>query len=104
MNWSKVCEEKMLFRARTVPFSVITNSKATLCMTGGQVKYVVELAKNLARHPAVHRVDLLTRLIADPRVDSSYGEPEECLLSTTGSLGGAYIVRLPCGDPDVYLR
>lgn len=31
--------------------------------TGGQVKYVVELAKAMALHPAVHRVDLLTRLI-----------------------------------------
>jgi hypothetical protein len=28
-----------------------------------QVKYVVELAKTMALHPAVHRVDLLTRLI-----------------------------------------
>ena len=28
-----------------------------------QVKYVVELAKALALHPAVYRVDLLTRLI-----------------------------------------
>ncbi len=31
--------------------------------TGGQVKYVVELSRALARHPGVHRVDLLTRLI-----------------------------------------
>lgn len=28
-----------------------------------QVKYVVELAKALALHPSVYRVDLLTRLI-----------------------------------------
>lgn len=31
--------------------------------TGGQVKYVVELSRALAKHPGVHRVDLLTRLI-----------------------------------------
>jgi sucrose-phosphate synthase len=75
--------------------------------TGGQVKYVVELARALARHPAVHRVDLLTRLVADPSVSPDYAEPEE-LLSTAegrvGELGGAYIVRLPAGDPRVYLR
>ena len=45
-----------------------------------QVKYVVELAKALSRHPAVHRVDLLTRLVADPRVDSEYSEPVEVLV------------------------
>jgi len=32
------------------------------------VKYVVELARALAQHPAVYRVDLLTRLIKDPKV------------------------------------
>lgn len=69
-----------------------------------QVKYVVELARALAKHPAVYRVDLLTRLIKDPAVDASYGEPVECILPSEGKLGGAYIVRLPCGDPNVYLR
>jgi hypothetical protein len=33
-----------------------------------QVKYVVELARAISLHPAVHRVELLTRLIADPKV------------------------------------
>ena len=36
---------------------------------------MVELARALAQHPAVYRVDLLTRLIQDPNVDSTYGEP-----------------------------
>eukprot|EP00803_Ostreobium_quekettii_P010053 evm.model.scf_603.4 EVM.evm.TU.scf_603.4 scf_603:21080-24472(-) len=72
--------------------------------TGGQVKYVVELARALVRHPAVHRVDLLTRQIKDPSVDAVYGEPEETLLKTAGSLGGAYIVRLPCGPVQQYVR
>lgn len=72
--------------------------------TGGQVKYVVELAKAMAQQPGVYRVDLLTRLIQDPTVDSSYGQPEECLVPGEGELGGAYIVRLPCGNPKKYLR
>jgi len=57
-----------------------------------QVKYVVELAKALSRHPAVHRVDLLTRLVADPRVDPEYSEPVEVLvpprIPTQQSAGG----------------
>ena len=71
-----------------------------------QVKYVVELARALAQHPVVYRVDLLTRLIQDPQVDKEYGQPEECLYRSeqSGSLGGAYIVRLPCGRPEVYVR
>ncbi len=35
-----------------------------------QVKYVVELARAISRHPAVHRVELLTRLIADPKASA----------------------------------
>ncbi|KAK9809313.1 hypothetical protein WJX73_004061 [Symbiochloris irregularis] len=74
--------------------------------TGGQVKYVVELARALAQHPVVYRVDLLTRLIKDPQVDKEYGQSEECLYRSeqSGSLGGAYIVRLPAGKPEVYIR
>lgn len=65
--------------------------------TGGQVKYVVELARALSRHPRVDRVDLLTRRIEDPKVSPDYAEPEE-------ELGeNARIVRLPCG-PRRYLR
>ena len=30
--------------------------------TGGQVKYVLELARNLASRPEVYQVDLFTRL------------------------------------------
>lgn len=71
--------------------------------TGGQVKYVVELAKAMSLHPAVYRVDLLTRLIKDPKVDRDYGIEEECLARGTGELGGSYIVRLPCGPTDKYV-
>lgn len=71
-----------------------------------QVKYVVELARALAHHPAVFRVDLLTRLIDDPKVDKSYAVPEECLVppGSDGGMGGAYIVRLPCGPRHEYIR
>ncbi|MCP4274815.1 MAG: HAD family hydrolase, partial [Gammaproteobacteria bacterium] len=36
--------------------------------TGGQTKYVVELARALGQHSHVARVDLVTRLIVDPQV------------------------------------
>ncbi|XP_022718173.1 probable sucrose-phosphate synthase 4 [Durio zibethinus] len=73
--------------------------------TGGQVKYVVELARALANTKGVHRVDLLTRQITSPEVDSSYGEPIEmlsCPSDDTGSCG-AYIIRIPCGPRDKYI-
>lgn len=47
--------------------------------TGGQVKYVVEVARALAQQEGVYRVDLLTRLIKDPQVEPEYGQAEECL-------------------------
>lgn len=65
---------------------------------------MVELAKALSRHPAVHRVDLLTRLVRDPKVHASYGALEEPLTEAEGQLGGAYIARIPCGPVDTYLR
>ena len=65
--------------------------------TGGQVKYVVDLAKALAAWPAVERVDLFTRRIIDNNVDPHYGEPLEPLCEK------AQIVRLPAG-PDDYIR
>jgi sucrose-phosphate synthase len=65
---------------------------------------VVELAKALSRHPAVHRVDLLTRLVRDPKVDASYGVLEEPLTEPEGQMGGAYIARIPCGPVNTYLR
>ena len=68
-----------------------------------QVKYVVELARALAQHPAVFRVDLLTRKIKDSKVDTEYGQDEECLLAKEG-MGGAFICRLPCGNEMQYLQ
>jgi len=65
--------------------------------TGGQTTYVVELAKALASRAAVGRVDLLTRLIDDPKVDDDYTQPREQIGEK------AYIVRIPFG-PRRYLR
>ncbi|CAA6668386.1 unnamed protein product [Spirodela intermedia] len=80
--------------------------------TGGQVKYVVELARALAMMPGVYRVDLFTRQISSPEVDWSYGEPTEMLTAgaedadgnDAGESAGAYIVRIPFGPRDKYLR
>ncbi|CAA6672614.1 unnamed protein product [Spirodela intermedia] len=80
--------------------------------TGGQVKYVVELARALGLMPGVYRVDLLTRQISSPEVDSSYGEPTEMLCpghsenisENVGESSGAYIVRIPFGPRDKYLE
>lgn len=65
--------------------------------TGGQIKYVLELAAALARHPKVAKVDLLTRQIFSPNLDPIYAEPVETITD------GAQIIRLPCG-PRRYLR
>ncbi len=65
--------------------------------TGGQILYVVELARALAKHPEVERVDLLTRRVIDAKVDDEYAKEEE----TLGD--GAYLIRLKCG-PRRYLR
>lgn len=37
------------------------------------MQYVVELARALAQHPGVARVDLLTRLIRDPKASPREG-------------------------------
>ncbi|KAJ4831037.1 putative protein serine/threonine kinase [Turnera subulata] len=79
--------------------------------TGGQVKYVVELARALGSMPGVYRVDLLTRQVSAPDVDWSYGEPTEMLtlrnsddfMDEMGESSGAYIVRIPFGPKDKYI-
>ena len=42
--------------------------------TGGQTKYVVELAKALAKQPNVERVELATRQVIDSEVSPDYAE------------------------------
>ncbi|MEZ5454374.1 MAG: HAD family hydrolase [Thiothrix sp.] len=64
--------------------------------TGGQTKYVVELARALGEHPAVGQVDLITRRVADPTVSEDYAQPIELLSANTR------IVRIDCGE-DTYI-
>ena len=65
--------------------------------TGGQVKYVLELARQLATEPSVAEVELLTRQVIDPKVDDDYSQVEEVISEN------AKIVRIPFG-PKRYLR
>ncbi|HEY9268310.1 MAG TPA: HAD-IIB family hydrolase [Methylotenera sp.] len=65
--------------------------------TGGQTTYVIELARALAKHHEVEKVDLLTRLIDDVNVSKDYAQPHE------GLGDGANIIRLPFG-PKRYIR
>jgi sucrose-phosphate synthase len=65
--------------------------------TGGQTKYVVELAKALAKQPNAERVDLITRRIIDSEVGPDYAEMIEPIVDN------AQIVRIAAG-PDEYIR
>lgn len=64
--------------------------------TGGQVLYVVELARALAARPEIGRVDLVTRRITDSSVDDTYSQAIEPLSDN------ASIVRIEAGG-DGYL-
>ena len=65
--------------------------------TGGQTKYVLELAEALAKNKNVARVDLLTRQVIDQNVSDDYALEQEKISAR------AQIIRLPCG-PKRYLR
>jgi len=65
--------------------------------TGGQTKYVVELARALGEHAGVEKVALLTRWVMDEHVSPDYAEPFEALSEK------ASIVRIECGEQK-YLR
>jgi sucrose-phosphate synthase len=65
--------------------------------TGGQSKYVLELAMALGACPEISRVDLLTRRVVDPEVNDDYANPLEPLGN------GVQIVRLDAG-PEEYIR
>ena len=65
--------------------------------TGGQVKYVLELARALSQHEDIEQVDLITRLVKDKDVSSDYNKVIEPLSDK------ARIVRIQCGGRK-YLR
>jgi sucrose-phosphate synthase len=64
--------------------------------TGGQIKYVVDLAKALAEHDGVEQVDLITRRIVDANVSDDYAIPIETLSDK------ARIIRIDAG-PEEYI-
>ncbi|MGV3484807.1 MAG: HAD family hydrolase [Planctomycetaceae bacterium] len=65
--------------------------------TGGQIKYVLELAQELSSREEVKSVELITRQIIDDRVGPDYAQVEEVISPK------CKIVRLPFG-PKRYLR
>jgi len=65
--------------------------------TGGQTKYVVELARALGERDDVEKVVLLTRRVIDNQISADYAEPLEQLSEK------ACIVRIECGEQK-YLR
>lgn len=64
--------------------------------TGGQIRYVLELARTLSEREDVERVDLITRQVIDDRVSDDYAQLEEQIADK------AYIIRIPFG-PRRYL-
>lgn len=59
--------------------------------TGGQIKYVLEMAEALSRRRRVGRVDLFTRLIRDPKYAPDYARAVEEISKKFR------IVRIQCG-------
>ena len=60
--------------------------------TGGQTKYVVELARALGEQAGVAKVDLVTRRIIDKNISADYSQQSEPLSSN------ASIIRIDCSD------
>lgn len=65
--------------------------------TGGQTRYVVELARALSARDDVERVELITRQVVDSKVSEDYAQLEEQIAEK------AFIVRIPFG-PKRYLN
>jgi len=65
--------------------------------TGGQIKYVVELAKALSDDARVDKVAIFTRQVVDSKVSEDYAKAVETVSENFR------IIRLPFG-PDKYLR
>ncbi len=62
--------------------------------TGGQTKYVVELARALGEHEDVARIDLITQRLEGAGLDPVYSQSIEKLSDN------AQIVRIDCGEPE----
>jgi sucrose-phosphate synthase len=59
--------------------------------TGGQIKYVLELARHLSHRGKIGRIDLFTRLIKDKQVSADYARPVEEINDKLR------IIRIQCG-------
>jgi sucrose-phosphate synthase len=75
-----------LFRAERPPIGLDADN-------GGQIVYVLELARALGELPEVERVHLFTRLVDDPRLDRDYAVPREVMHPKVD------IRRIPFGGP-----
>jgi len=64
--------------------------------TGGQTKYVIDLARALSGSPHVSQVDLVTRQVVADDISPDYGQEQESLAKK------ARIVRIQAG-PDAYI-
>ncbi|MEN8170304.1 MAG: HAD-IIB family hydrolase [Pseudomonadota bacterium] len=64
--------------------------------TGGQTKYVLDLAKALAERDDIEKVDLITRRVVDVNVSEDYANPTEVLSNK------ARIIRIDAG-PEEYI-
>lgn len=62
--------------------------------TGGQTKYVVDLARAVSIRPDVGQVDLVTRSITAPGISADYAQPVEALADK------ARIIRIEAGPED----
>ena len=65
--------------------------------TGGQIRYVLELAEELGKRDDVSEVELVTRQLIDPRLDAQYAQLEEIIGPK------ARLIRIPFG-PKRYLK
>lgn len=59
--------------------------------TGGQIKYVVELANELSSDPRVDKIEIVTRLVKDKSVSEDYAVPIEKVNDKLS------IIRIRCG-------
>lgn len=66
--------------------------------TGGQTRYVVELARALSKNPEVERIELITRQIIDERISEVYARLDEQIAEK------AFIVRIPFGPKRYILK
>lgn len=66
--------------------------------TGGQIKYVIELANELSGREDIEKIDLFTRLVSDPRVSEDYSVPVEEVNEKFR------IVRIQCGGKKYFRK